>query len=45
MTWNLADFDTALAIGGATLPVESYFVYGTPGNAGQEKLLQPWLGR
>lgn len=45
VTWDLADFDTALAIGGATLPVESYFVYGTPGNAGQEKLLQPWLGR
>ncbi|GAA3224347.1 catechol 2,3-dioxygenase [Pseudonocardia petroleophila] len=40
VTWDLGDFDTALAIGGATLPVETYFVYGTPVNAGQEKLVR-----
>lgn len=40
VTWDISDFDTALAIGGATLPAETYFVYGTPANAGQEKLVQ-----
>ncbi|MBW0088537.1 VOC family protein [Pseudonocardia sp. KRD-184] len=41
VTWDISDFDTGLAIGGATLPAETYFVYGTPANAGQEKLLAP----
>lgn len=40
VTWDLSDFDTGLAIGGATLPAETYFVYGTPANAGQEKLIR-----
>lgn len=30
VTWDFADFDTGLAIGGATLPAETYFIYGTP---------------
>lgn len=29
-TWQFSDIDTGLAIGGATLPFESYFTYGTP---------------
>lgn len=29
-TWEMADFDTGAAIGGAKLPVETYFTYGTP---------------
>lgn len=29
-TWLMKDFDTALAIGGAKLPLETYFTYGTP---------------
>ena len=29
-TWNMADIDTGLAIGGAKLPWETYFTYGTP---------------
>ncbi|MCE0765773.1 VOC family protein [Pseudonocardia kujensis] len=29
-TWLMQDFDTALAIGGAKLPLETYFTYGTP---------------
>ncbi|WP_300015217.1 VOC family protein [Pseudonocardia sp.] len=45
VTWDLADFDTGLAIGGATLPAETYFVYGTPANPGQEKLLLPASAR
>jgi catechol 2,3-dioxygenase len=40
-TWDLADFDTGLAIGGAKLPAETYFVYGTPPNADQSNLLSP----
>ncbi|GAA4936475.1 hypothetical protein EV188_114126 [Actinomycetospora succinea] len=39
VTWDLADFDTGIAIGGATLPAETYFVYGTPPGPGQEKLV------
>ncbi|MGQ4597953.1 VOC family protein [Nocardia sp. R6R-6] len=30
VTWDFADFDTGLAIGGAKLPAETYFIYGTP---------------
>ncbi|MDT0353074.1 VOC family protein [Pseudonocardia charpentierae] len=41
VTWDLADFDTGIAIGGATLPAETYFVYGTPPVAGQESLIKP----
>ena len=40
VTWDLADFDTGLAIGGATLPAETYFVYGTPPVPGQDALLR-----
>jgi hypothetical protein len=29
-TWQMADIDTGLAIGGAQLPWETYFTYGTP---------------
>ncbi|MBB2893368.1 VOC family protein [Flexivirga oryzae] len=29
-TWQMADIDTGLAIGGAALPWETYFTYGTP---------------
>ncbi|WP_020660814.1 VOC family protein [Amycolatopsis benzoatilytica] len=29
-TWLMSDIDTGLAIGGANLPVETYFTYGTP---------------
>lgn len=29
-TWSMSDIDTGLAIGGANLPFESYFTYGTP---------------
>jgi catechol 2,3-dioxygenase len=43
VTWDLADFDTGIAIGGATLPAETYFVYGTPPVPGQESLLSPAL--
>ena len=42
-SWS--DFDTGLAIGGATLPAETYFVYGTPGTDGQDKLLDGWKDR
>ena len=28
-----------VAIGGATLPAETYFIYGTPPNIGQEALV------
>jgi len=45
VTWDLSDFDTGLAIGGATLPAETYFVYGTPGTDGQDKLLDGWKDR
>jgi catechol 2,3-dioxygenase len=41
VTWDLADFDTGLALGGATLPAETYFVYGTPPVPGQEGLITP----
>ncbi|ODU00991.1 MAG: hypothetical protein ABS81_21925 [Pseudonocardia sp. SCN 72-86] len=37
---DLADFDTGIAIGGATLPAETYFVYGTPPVPGQESLIK-----
>ncbi len=40
VTWDLADFDTGLAIGGATLPSETYFIYGTPPTHGQQGLIQ-----
>lgn len=39
VTWDLADFDTGLALGGATLPAETYFVYGTPPMPGQHELI------
>lgn len=29
-TWSMSDIDTGMAIGGATLPWETYFNYGTP---------------
>lgn len=29
-TWQMADIDTGLAVGGAKLPWETYFTYGTP---------------
>lgn len=29
-TWQMSDIDTGLAIGGANLPYETYFTYGTP---------------
>ena len=29
-TWQMSDIDTGLAIGGAKLPWETYFTYGTP---------------
>lgn len=29
-TWHMSDIDTGLAIGGAKLPWETYFTYGTP---------------
>ena len=29
-TWEMSDIDTGLAIGGAKLPFETYFTYGTP---------------
>lgn len=29
-TWQFSDIDTGLAIGGAKLPFETYFTYGTP---------------
>ncbi len=29
-TWEMSDIDTGLAIGGAQLPWETYFTYGTP---------------
>ena len=29
-TWLMEDIDTGLAIGGAKLPFETYFTYGTP---------------
>lgn len=29
-TWSMDDIDTGMAIGGATLPWETYFNYGTP---------------
>lgn len=29
-TWSMSDIDTGLAIGGAKLPWETYFTYGTP---------------
>ncbi|MCE0765126.1 VOC family protein [Pseudonocardia kujensis] len=29
-TWQMSDIDTGLAIGGAKLPFETYFTYGTP---------------
>ncbi|MGW0035435.1 VOC family protein [Gordonia sp. NPDC003376] len=29
-TWQMSDIDTGLAIGGANLPWETYFTYGTP---------------
>ncbi len=29
-TWHMSDIDTGLAIGGAKLPFETYFTYGTP---------------
>jgi len=45
VTWDLADFDTGIAIGGANLPAETYFVYGTPGADGQDKLLTGWTDR
>lgn len=31
-TWQMSDIDTGLAIGGARLPFETYFTYGTPSN-------------
>lgn len=34
--WRLSDFDSALAIGGATMPAETFFVYGTPGTLAPE---------
>ncbi|HEY1972983.1 MAG TPA: VOC family protein, partial [Pseudonocardia sp.] len=36
-TWMMADIDTGLAIGGAHLPWETYFTYGTPSPLGLEK--------
>jgi catechol 2,3-dioxygenase len=45
VTWDLSDFDTGLAIGGATLPAETYFVYGTPALENQTKLLDGWKDR
>jgi catechol 2,3-dioxygenase len=45
VTWDLADFDNGLAIGGATLPAETYFVYGTPALYNQTKLLDGWKDR
>jgi catechol 2,3-dioxygenase len=40
ITWDLADFDNGgLAIGGAKLPAETFFVYGTPPTAGQDQLI------
>ncbi|WP_127817785.1 VOC family protein [Microbacterium sp. CPCC 204701] len=41
VTWDLADFDTGLAIGGAKLPAETYFIYGTPPLPDQKSLLAP----
>jgi catechol 2,3-dioxygenase len=29
-TWDIAEIDTALAVGGAKLPFETYLTYGTP---------------
>ncbi len=29
-TWQMSDIDTGLAVGGAKLPFETYFTYGTP---------------
>jgi len=29
-TWQMSDIDTGLAVGGAKLPWETYFTYGTP---------------
>lgn len=29
-TWQMSDIDTGLAVGGAALPWETYFTYGTP---------------
>jgi hypothetical protein len=40
-----ARFDTGLAIGGATLPVETCFVYGAPGTDGQDELPDGWKDR
>ena len=37
-TWLMEDIDTGLAIGGAKLPFETYFTYGTPSKLSVEEL-------
>jgi len=36
-TWLMSDIDTGLAIGGAKLPWETYFTYGTPNDLSVEE--------
>lgn len=33
LAWQMSDIDTGLAIGGAKLPWEAYFTYGTPASS------------
>lgn len=39
VVWDFADFDTGIAIGGAKMPAETYFIYGTPALPDQRNLL------
>lgn len=43
-TWLMEDIDTGLAIGGATLPWETYFTYGTPNPQSLEEHREAFAG-
>lgn len=42
-TWLMEDIDTGLAIGGAKLPFETYFTYGTPSKLSVEEHIEAYL--
>lgn len=42
-TWLMEDIDTGLAIGGAKLPFETYFTYGTPSKMSVEEHTAAYL--
>lgn len=42
-TWLMEDIDTGLAIGGAKLPFETYFTYGTPSKLSVEEHAEAFL--